>query len=558
MGEDPRPTIRTLLLATTVALSACATGPPKFDGEVIWRVNDFHPIEMPEPREAPRYWQAIDASVLRPVSRALHMEPTVAAQNVNAWGHVPNSSWYTNRMSLASLTPARVARGPCTKASMPRDSEWRIEEVVDEEKRPEVRVAATAADGTEGTYRVSVDGRRQPQRATAADAIASRIYWAAGFETPCMRVRYIDPDRLVPGDGVAREDLRAFLDHAFRRADGRIRVLVSRQLPGVPLGPFEFEGTRADDPNDVIPHQNRRELRGSRLVAAWINHFDVRERTTFTSFIRDDDTSLGYVQHFFQDFDDALGSLGPTAGVSRRFGFTYYFDPGQILADLFTLGLIHRPWYDVRLSEEAPIFGYFSAEPFDPTGWVPGFPNLAFRRMDDRDAFWATNIISRFSEAHIRRLVDVAKFTRADNADYLHRVLVARRDAIVETYFTRMSPMVEPTVEAGSFCVADAWVARGFGTAKRATYQLRRTNPGNRADVEWRTLAVEPGENGRICVPVPPPSKRFRRGTDLVVQMRVRREGQAGYARPARFYLRPTENGRTYEVVGILRVGDEP
>ena len=545
------------MLAMTVALAGCATAPPEFDGEVVWRVNDAHPIEMPEPREAPRYWHAIDATLLRPVSRALRLEPTGAARNVNAWGHVPNSSWYTNRMSLATRSPARVARGPCTEASTVQDSEWRVEEVVETERRPELRVAATAADGTERTYRLSVDSRRQPQRATAADAIGTRIYWAAGFETPCMRIRYIDADRLVPDEGVSREELRPVLDRAFRRADGRIRVLVSRQLPGVPLGPFKFEGTRSDDPNDVIPHQNRRELRGSQLVAAWINHFDLRQHTTHTSFIRDDDSALGYVQHFFQDFDDALGSLGPTPGVSQRFGFAYYFDPGQILADLLTLGLLHRPWYDLRLSEEAPIFGYFGATHFDPDGWRPGFPNLAFRQMDARDTFWATNIISRFSDAHIRRLVEVARFTRPATGDYLHRVLIARRDAIVETYFRRMSPLVDPSVEEGWFCVTDAWVARGYGPPERASYQLRRTDPGNRADVEWSRLE-EPDEEGRICTTVPAPTKRFPRESDLVIEMRVRRAGQSEPARPARFYLRPTEDGREYDIVGILRVGDQP
>ena len=42
------------------------------------------------------------------------------------------------------------------------------------------------------------------------------------------------------------------------------------------MGPFENVGTRGDDPNDVIPHEDRREIRANRLLAAWLNHFDSR------------------------------------------------------------------------------------------------------------------------------------------------------------------------------------------------------------------------------------------------------------------------------------------
>ncbi|NIW47138.1 MAG: hypothetical protein GWN30_21030, partial [Gammaproteobacteria bacterium] len=57
------------------------------------------------------------------------------------------------------------------------------------------------------------------------------------------------------------------------------------------------KGIRDDDLNDVIPHQHRRELRGLRVVAAWLNHFDTKANNTLDVYVED-----GYVRHYLIDF----------------------------------------------------------------------------------------------------------------------------------------------------------------------------------------------------------------------------------------------------------------
>src|SRR5690606_40828911 len=123
--------------------------------------------------------------------------------------------------------------------------------------------------------------------------------------------------RLKPGltatdnTGVTRpfdeERLAWVLKQAKRRGD-LVRMQASAWLPGYLLGPFRYEGTRGDDPNDIIPHEDRRDLRGGRVLAAWLNHFDAREQNTMDSWIaaRPDapDSSPGHVRHFHLDTSD--------------------------------------------------------------------------------------------------------------------------------------------------------------------------------------------------------------------------------------------------------------
>src|SRR5262249_17991804 len=135
-----------------------------------------------------------------------------------------------------------------------------------------------------GKFMLKSDPGEEPDRATGATAVATRIYHAAGYFAPCDSVVYFRPSilKLKPGlmvtdnSGIAKPfdeaALAKTLEVASRR-DGLIRMVASKWLPGKTLGPYRYEGTRKDDPNDVVAHEDRRELRGGRLLAAWLNHF---------------------------------------------------------------------------------------------------------------------------------------------------------------------------------------------------------------------------------------------------------------------------------------------
>ena len=232
-----------IALSTMIALvsSACAGTDRQFNGEVVWEVNDRRPIEKPEDRWAPKYWDPADYILFRPLSRMWLLETKEPAKNANAWGHVPNSSWFTNRFSRHALPVDRVARGPCDERDMPTGKRWVVQSGKVGGNNPGFVIRVEYADGEEQMFLLKFDGELQTERATAADAIGSRIYWAAGFEAPCNRIVYFEREQLVLADDATKEDkfgresplLREDLDNAMefapRLQDGRIRA-VSRSF----------------------------------------------------------------------------------------------------------------------------------------------------------------------------------------------------------------------------------------------------------------------------------------------------------------------------------------
>ena len=56
--------------------------------------------------------------------------------------------------------------------------------------------------------------------------------------------------------------------------------VASKGISGKDVGPFKYFGTRPDDPNDIHPHEHRRELRAMRVFGAWLNHDDSRAINT--------------------------------------------------------------------------------------------------------------------------------------------------------------------------------------------------------------------------------------------------------------------------------------
>ena len=336
------------------------------------------------------------------------------ALNVNTLGEVPDSSWFTNRIGSRAMTVEEIAHGVTTVG--PPDTTQPL--TVVSAKSGGITPGFTLRDARGHVYFVKFDPAAYPELSTAADVIGSRFFHAFGYHVPQNDVAFIrreqlriDPRATITIGGGKRRvmseaDLDLTLAGAARMPDGRIRIVASLRLAGEPLGPFQYRGTRGDDPNDVFPHEHRRELRGLRVFAAWLNHDDSRAPNTQDMFVPGD--GGGHVRHHLIDFSSSLGSGSNArreiAPQNARAGNEYVIELGPMLRALFTLGLWERPWRGVVYPEH-PGVGHIEADFFDPHAWRPEYPNPAFERMQDEDAFWAASIAHEFTDEAVRAAV---------------------------------------------------------------------------------------------------------------------------------------------------------
>jgi hypothetical protein len=454
--------------------------------------------QPPEEYYSPFAWDGANYMVFHPIARFFAVDPAGPATNVNALDEVPDSSWFENRLGARRVTPEEVTRGTCGDEVLDPsgpDGSWTIDRGKDNGANPGFRVNIKGL----GKFMLKTDPEDEPDRATGATAISTRIYHAIGYHAPCDTVVYFRPQllKLQPGltvtnnEGVTAPFDQARLDRVLKQAshrNGLVRMVASSWLPGKPLGPYRYEGTRDDDPNDVIPHEDRREVRAGRLVAAWVNHFDTREQNTMDVFVPADPKKKdgpGYVRHYIIDIGDAFGSRWAVDGISRRLGNSYVFDGQHIAEDFLSLGTISRPWERAQLT--GGIFNYFSARDFDPEAWRGEYPNPAFMRMTEQDGAWMARILARFDDQLVQAAVKVGQYDPVSER-YLYETLLARRDAILRRYLSKVSPLTEVKVDQRGLCALD--LARQTGVVPNEGMSFRA--------YLYRGGSLEPAEKPRF------------------------------------------------------------
>jgi hypothetical protein len=444
-----------LLVATL--LSACSHPGVRFaDRPPVTAVADDTDIPEPAETEFYRYSHHLNNFGDRQLRLRLDPLPAEPAQDVNSMGEVPNSSWFHNRVS--GVTPEQVAAGAGENDPGPESFfPWTVTGM----KVGGANPGFVFEDARGVRYLCKVDKVGEPNVATGAGAIAARLFWLMGYHTPDDRVVYFDREQLQIGNEatyktqkgrrkpVTQEKLDQLLaDRAGRNASGQYRVLVSRFLPGRPVGGYSYTGTRKDDANDVIPHQNRRSLRGLRVFGAWLNHVDLKIDNTLDLYTESE--GRRFVRHYLVDFDGCLGGYW-AARHEARIGFAYEFDMREFVTGTATAGLYKRP-YEHLVEAVHPEIGELEAEVYDPAGWRQNYLNDQLIGMRPADAFWAGNILAQISEDHIRAAAGAARYDDASAEVIVTSILITRWEKTVDWALTQVSPVVdlEPVPSAGA------------------------------------------------------------------------------------------------------------
>jgi hypothetical protein len=404
-------------------------------------------------------------------------------------------------------------------------------------------------------YQIKFDPPANPEMGSGAEVIGAAIYHALGYNVVQGYIVDIDPAKIVIAPNATtvdlagrtrrmrRSDVDRILKRAARQPNGKYRAIASRFADGRPVGYFKYYGTRPDDPNDIHPHEHRRELRANRVFAAWLNHDDSRGINTLD--MLEGEKGRQWIRHYMFDFGSTLGS-GSTVAQLPRAGNEYILEWGPAFRTLATLGLYVRPWILVDYWQGAKAVGRFEADFFDPVLWRPEYPNPAFDNMRPDDAFWGARLVALFTDDVIRAIVAKARYSEPGAAEHIAAVMIKRRDKVLRAWLTAVNPIVDPQLTAdGAFTFGNAAAAAGVADAPDG-YTLEWTRFDNATGTTTGQATTM-----RVTVPRAAAPPQLLAESEFVAVSITTHDRRHPEWRPVRVYLRQIRNG--WQTAGIER-----
>jgi hypothetical protein len=488
---------RILRVAAVVALAAPLAVPALarkfFPDDPIAADPAPIPVEKPVSRKINEYYDFFLNTFFEPdreLKKSRSPRPSAA---INTLGEVPDSGWFTNRIGSREMTVDEMVRGP-GNGSPPAAGPWTVLSAKNEGVTPGLVIE----DSQKRRYLLKFDPKSNPEMASAADVIGSRFFHALGYNVPENYIVRFDNKRLTVGPQARFTDTRGKeramhstdIERILRKvpsdSEGQYRGMASLFIKGQLLGPFKFFETRRDDPNDVVPHQDRRDLRGLFVFAAWLNHTDSKSINSLDALVNEDGQK--FIKHYLIDFGAILGSDSFTA-KSPRAGHVHLYDFKAAAWQFLSLGLYVNRWM-LADYPDLPAVGRLDWDTFEPEKWKSNYPNPAFDSRTPGDTFWAAKRVMAFSDEAIRAMVATAEYTDPKATEYVTRAIIERRNRVGRAFLDDVLPLDAFRVSEGSLQFDDLAVRYGLAQPRKFTIAW------STFDNERETRTAIPGASG--------------------------------------------------------------
>lgn len=494
-----------MLLALSLAASGCSHSfgvryPPG-----PWADDDRRPTQMPE-KELPFTYpssslleQSRQVEMIFELTARITEMPTNAipggtdeATNIDDFDEAPDSTWFANRLGAREMTEQELLLGP-GEVALPTQGPLEVAAM----GRGIVTPWILARSGEGKEYLFTFDDPSRPTMATGAGFLVGRALFAAGYNVPPTSILPVDTGRFRLADkttfrdaqGSEREatpqDLSALVAGVARSAHSQlVRTLATAKPAGVHIGPFAFRGRRRHDENDRIRHDERRELRGLHVFSSWLDHRFTIDEHTADIFVPEG-PGQGYLTHYLVGFEESLGNLSAALAHEE--------EPAHPQSKLKPTVLGYPPvtlYSRQQVTPERQGPTPFDAEHLDPYWWEPWMPNMALWSGTNRDEFWGSAILARFTDERIGALVTAAHFDPPSVGKQIQRALGERRDKILAFWLERVNPLrafsAETSDGANTATFEDVARTAGLTGIEQSTYRYRlRTANGRAVIADW-------------------------------------------------------------------------
>jgi hypothetical protein len=490
-----RPILRTaLLLALAASPFACSYRPARFAADPpVTSVADVAPIPLPRKLDPLKEVYYTDAYVRRPIVLAMDPEVPVESGDVNSLDEVPRSSWFD--------PPDARPDGPPVLPLTP----------VGAAESGQPGLAVTDARGLR--YELRRDAKERPELVSASAAVASRLLGALGYRTAEVHVVTVAPSDIKEGnDKPAQEAVADLLREGSPPTGDRYRVRATRWPVGIDVGPTPVAGVRPEDPNDHVPHAERRTLRALALGLYWMGLRRLPPHALRDVYVGE--PGKGHLLHYIVAMDDAFGADAVGREAEARLGGEGKYLNENALTALITLGLRRRTAPPVQtrwlaLGEfqdvDAPEL-FTTSPPYEPAD-----------RLRPADTYWMGKRLAAVPAEAINAALVAGRFSDVTARARAAEVMESRRNRAIAWAFAQVTPAEVERVEPARLVLRDQASARKIRGLLAERYAVRFLDDYGATVAPPIVVAVP---DSSVVIPIPPGVPDY-----LVVRATAEREG---------------------------------